>query len=117
MNTQIEELLTRLEEVNSEAADRSDPALHQKVDTVQVLELVRERGKLLDQLKPVLAAHAPVSYMEWNRLVVIHHQGTRILENLHQVRMRVASELGANASGRVFLDRMNSLLAPVPDRG
>lgn len=116
MNTQIEELLIRLEEVNSRAVDGSDLALHQAVDTVQVLELIRERGALLEQLKPVLASQAPVSYIEWNRLVIIHHQGSRILENLQQVRNRVALEIGANSSGRVFLQRVTSLLAPVPDR-
>lgn len=105
MSTQIEELLVRLEEVNAQAVDCSDP--------VQVLELVRKRGELIRQLKPVLAAAAPVSYTEWNRLVVIHHQGNRIFENLIQVRARVALEIGANASGRLFLERMTGLLPAV----
>lgn len=116
MNTQMEELLTRLEELNARAVESSDPVLHQAVDTVQVLELIKARGQLIAQLQPVLASHAPVSYVEWNRLVVIHHQGSRILENLMQVRTRVAVELGANSSGRVFLQRVTSMLAPVPDR-
>jgi hypothetical protein len=116
MDTLMEELLTRLEEVNSRAVDSSDPALHEVVNTVQVLELIRERGLLIEQLKPELAARAPVSYIEWNRLVIIHHQGARILENLKQVRSQVALELGANSSGRVFLQRVTSLLSPMPNR-
>ncbi len=112
MESQIGQLLTRLEEVNSRAVEGSDPALQPSVDTVGVLELIRERGQLLEQLRPVLAAHAPVSYVEWNRLVVIHHGGARILENLKQVRSRVASELGANSSGRYFLERVRSVLSP-----
>jgi hypothetical protein len=116
MNTEIDELLTRLEQLNCQAMDGSDPALQQSVDAVQVLELIRERGKLIEQLKPALAAHSPVSYVEWNRLVVIHRAGARILENLMTVRSRVASEIGSNASGRVFLERVTGLLAPVPER-
>jgi hypothetical protein len=105
MPTQIEELLARLEEVSVELVDRSDP--------MQVIELVRKRGELIRQLKPVLAVSSPVSYAEWNRLVVIHHQGHRIFENLTQMRARIALEIGANASGRLFLDRMTGFLPAV----
>lgn len=112
MSTQLEELLSRLEELSTQAVDSSDPALHPSVDTVGILEFIRERGSLIEQLRPVLAAHSPVSYVEWNRLIVIHHQGARILENVNHVRSRVAFELGSNASGRHFLERVNSMLPP-----
>jgi hypothetical protein len=115
MSTHIEELLTRLEEVNTRAVDSSDPALHQAVNTFQVLEIIEERGRLIEELQPVLAAHAPVSYVEWNRLVVVHHQGSLLLENLRQVRSRLALELGANNNSRLFLERVTGMLAPVQD--
>jgi hypothetical protein len=116
MNTEIDELLTRLEQLNCRAMDSSDPALEPNVDAAQLFELIRERGKLIEQLKPSLAAHAPVSYVEWNRLVVIHRAGARILDNLNVVRSRVASEIGANSSGRAFLERVTGLLAPFPEQ-
>lgn len=116
MNTEIDELLTRVEELTTLAMDSSDPVLQQSVDMVQVLQLIRERGKLLDQIKPMLRSHAPVSYVEWNRLVVIHRAGARILENLSQARSRVTSEIAANSSGRLFFARVTGLLAQVPER-
>jgi hypothetical protein len=112
MKTEIEDLLTRLEELSAEAVDRSDPAQENGVDTLQVRALLQERGRLIEELQPVLAANAPVSYLEWNRIVIIHHQGSRIQENLVQTRNQVALDLRVNSSGRVFLDRVSSMIAP-----
>ena len=86
------------------------------MNTVQVLELIQQRRKLIEQLQPLLIARSPVSYMEWNRLVVINHQGARIQENLSSTRNRVARELAGNASGRMFLDRVTSMIAPARNR-
>lgn len=110
MTSEIGNLLTLLEEVNSRAAENSDPSLNTAVDVVAVLELIKERGRLIEQLQPLLALHAPVSYVEWNRLVVIHHQGALISENLGRVRNQVALELGTSYGGRLFLERMTGML-------
>jgi hypothetical protein len=111
MKMRIEEILTRLEEWSAQAVDISDPLLQDRVDTTQVCELIQRRGELIEQLQPVLAANAPVSYLEWNRIVVVHHQGSRIQENLGKVRIQLALELGANSNGRMFLERVTSLIA------
>ena len=110
MNTELNHLLTRLEELSSEIADRSDPSLHENVDILEVRELIRERGKLIEQLQPMLAANTALSYEEWNRLVVLHHQGARIHENIERSRNRLVIDLSVNCSGRVFLDRITGLL-------
>ena len=110
MSKELEQLLTRLEELSAQAVDCSDPSLHERVDTLQIQNLVRERGELIQQLPPVLAAQGPVSYVEWNRIVIIHHQGSRIHENIERARNRLVVELSVNCSGRVFLDRMTGML-------
>ena len=112
MNPDIEALLTHLEEVSARAAESSHPLLNADMDTVQVLKLIQQRRKLIEQLQPLLAVHAPLSYIEWNRLMVIHHQGSRIQENLAITRNRLALELAGNAQGRMFLDRVKSMIAP-----
>jgi hypothetical protein len=108
MNTEIEELLIRLEQVSTEAADSFNPLLS---------DAIEERRKLIEKLQPVLASHAPLSYSEWNRLVVIHHQGSRIQANLERIRSQMALELGGNARGRLFLERVTSLITPALDQG
>jgi hypothetical protein len=108
MNTQLEELFSRLEHVSTELAESSDPLLTGAIE---------ERGELIQQLQRVLALQDPLSYSEWNRLVVIHHQGSRIQENLEKIRNRVALQLTENTGGRVFLERVTSMIAPVLEQG
>jgi hypothetical protein len=116
MNVKIDDLLTRMEGVSARAIDSSDSTLHDTVNMVQVRELIRERGSLLNELAPVLASDESLTYSEWNRLVVIHHQGVRLQENLINARNKAAFELGGNARGRVFLERITSLIAPFPNQ-
>lgn len=111
MKMQLEDLLTHLEQQSAQLVYISDLSLQEKVDTIQVRELLQCRRELIALLQPALAANAPVSYVEWNRMVVIHHQGLRIQENLAKVRSQLAFELGANANGRMFLQRVTNMIA------
>jgi hypothetical protein len=108
MNTELEDLLSRLEQVSAEAAESSNPLLAGAIE---------ERGKLIEQIQPVLASHVPLSYSEWNRLVIVHHQGSRIQENLENIRNQVVLELGGNTRGRLFLERVTSMISPALDQG
>ena len=107
----MNEILTRLEEVSARAVDCSESTVHDTVDIVQVCELIQERGSLLNQLQPILACDGSLTYPEWNRLVMIHRQGARLQENLIKARHKTALELGGNARGRVFLERVTGLIA------
>lgn len=113
---ELEDLLTRLEEVSARADEVCDPELVETANIDQVVELIKARGELIGQLQRLLASHSPVSFMEWNRLVVIHRQGTRLQENSQRVRSQVVRALAANSSGRVFLERVTGMLTPAPNR-
>jgi hypothetical protein len=108
MDKQLEELFSRLEQVSTELAESSDPLL---------TDAIEERGELIEQLQRELVLQGPLSYSEWNRLVVIHHQGARIQENLLKIRNQVALELTGHSGGRMFLERVTSMIAPVLEQG
>jgi hypothetical protein len=104
VSTSIHELLSRLEDVSTEAVRITDPALNTTVDTVAALDKITERGQLVQQLNTELDAAGLLSYADFNRLVVIHYQGSRADENLKLTRSQLAGELSANTRERAFLD-------------
>ena len=104
MSASIHELLSRLEDVSAEAVNITDLALNPVVDTVTALNKIVERGELIQQLHTELAAAGPLSYTDFNRLVIIHYQGSRADENLKLTRSQLAGQLSSNTRERAFLD-------------
>ena len=104
MSASIHELLGRLEDVSAEAVNITDLALNPVVDAVAALDKITERGELVQQLNTELAVAGPLSYADFNRLVIIHYQGSRADENLKMTRSQLAGELSANTRERAFLD-------------
>lgn len=117
MNTPLDDLLGRLEEVSTEAAKITDPALSEAVDTIAALDKIKERGSLVQQLNTELKSAGPLSYTDFNRLVIIHYQGSRAEENLRLVRNQLAGQLSANTRERAYLDCVTGgLETPPPTR-
>ncbi len=100
----IDELLSQLENVSAEAVRITDPALNETSESVAAFEKISERGVLLQQLHTELAVAGPLSHTEFNRLVVIHHQGSRAEENLRLTRNQLAGRLSAHTRERAYLD-------------
>ena len=104
--TNFEIVLGSLESVTAKAVQITDPSLNEVVDTIEALDLVEERGTLLRGLKEVLSQVPQLTYIEWNRLVIVQFQGTRIEANLNLVRSTLAAQLSGNAQDRALLARM-----------
>jgi hypothetical protein len=110
MNSGIEDLLAQLETVSTELTEMTERSLAGADNLLEVLDLLSHRGSLVERVSSLLAQSAPVSYSEWNRLVIIHYQGQRIDTNLSTKRADILSQLTANAQGQTFLNRMTSLV-------
>lgn len=104
MSARLDDLLSRLEDVSAEAVRLTDPALNDVADSAAAFEKVNERGGLVQQLNAELAAAHPLSYTDFNRLVVIHYQGSRVQENLRLTRNQIAGQLSANNRERAYFD-------------
>ena len=100
----IDELFSQLENVSAEAVRITDPALNEMAGSVAVFEKISERGVLLQQLHAELEAAGQLSYTGFNRLVVIHYQGSRAEENLRLMRNQLACRLSAHTRERAYLD-------------
>jgi hypothetical protein len=115
MNSDIENLLGQLETISAELTEMTEHSLSGADNLVEVLDLITGRGALVEKLSGDLAARSsPVSYSDWNRLVVIHHQGQRIGTNLSAKRNDILGQLAVNAQGQALLNRMNALVEEGP---
>ncbi len=110
----IDKLLSRLENVSTEAVRITDPVLDATPDSVVAFEKISERGVLLQQLCTELGAAGPLSYPDFNRLVVIHYQGSRAEENLRLMRNQLAGRLSSHTRERAYLDCITAGLNAPP---
>ena len=104
MSPLIDSLLPQLESVTARIFEMTEAALSAGDNIVQISDLVSERGLLVKQLDDLLAKNSPLSYSDWNRLVVIHNQGQRIEMNLQSTRGRIVNQIAMNARGQAFLN-------------
>ena len=100
----IDELFSQLENVSAEAVRITDPALNEMAGSIAAFEKISERGVLLQQLHAEIETAGPLSYTDFNRLVVIHYQGSRAEENLRLTRNQLAGRLSAHTRERAYLD-------------
>jgi hypothetical protein len=114
MNNAVHQLLTRLEEVSAKAVDATDIVPRDGLDTAVASSLIEERGALIAELNDVLRAAEPVSYIEWNRLVVVQYQGNRIQANLLRFRSQAVLALAGNARAQAFIERLSGAISERP---
>src|ERR1035441_1309140 len=111
MNTLVEGLLGRLEDLTAEAVKATNPALPEVVDPIAALELIGRRGALINELKSALSLPAePLSYTDFNRLVVIHFQGRQAESHLINYRNQLADLLSTNTRERTLFDRITGMV-------
>jgi hypothetical protein len=93
-----DELLTELESVSAAAL------LHASTgDTICAASSIERRGVLIQKLTAMMAQSEPLSYTDWNRLVVIHYQGSRIAVDLHAARVQIAHEFVETSREHAYL--------------
>lgn len=68
-----------------------------------LLSLLSERGELIGVLTKHMEG-VTATYVEWNRMVVIQHQGLQIEVNLRAARQRLVTQASAQDRNRAYLD-------------
>jgi len=112
MTGSIESLLDRLEKISADAVAATDPA-RSTADAPIGAELIEERGKLIEEFRVALGnISMPLSYTDWNRLVIVHHQGVRIHDNLQRTRSELVAQLTANCREQAFLECVAGMVEP-----
>jgi hypothetical protein len=99
MNENIDGLLTELEELSAKALEQVDQS-----ELTTAVQLVEQRGAAIGRLQTAIASSGPLSYVEWNRMTVIHCQGNRLQSALEGLRGRLAAELVLSAREHALLD-------------
>ena len=100
---EFETLLRDLEEVTEQAflltlADSCSDA-----DFSRCLSHIEKRSALIRRLGSVAG---PLSYTDYNRLVIIGFQGQRLQENLMRLRMQLAAAVAANRQQSTYAERV-----------
>jgi hypothetical protein len=106
MNKTVDEMLTTLEEVSAKVVDATDITQRDTLDASLTIPLIEKRGALIAELNNVLRTSEPLSYSEWNRLVIVHYQGNRIQANLLGLRSQAVVALADNARAQAFIERL-----------
>jgi hypothetical protein len=98
----VDHYLTELEELSARALELADAG-----DTVAAAVVVNHRGEAVQRLQ---ALSEPLSYTDWNRLVVIHYQGNQIAASLATARKQIASEFLESAREHAFLECIGGVI-------
>lgn len=93
--TIVDELLTELEQLSARGLELAEAG-----DTVAAVPVIEARGNVVDRLTSL---SEPLSYADWNRLVVIHYQGNRIAASLQAARKVIAAEFLDTVRNDAFL--------------
>jgi hypothetical protein len=108
MTAQIDDLLTMLEAVSSEALQSMDGV--PEVELEAAIERVAKRGALIAQLHADLPAHSPVPYTVFNRMVVLQHQGAQMEAQLRKLREALDSALNESQRHQAFANSLSRTL-------
>jgi hypothetical protein len=108
MLAQIDDLLTMLEAVSSEAVQIMDGA--PEVELEAAIERIAKRGALIAQLHADLPAHSPVPYTVFNRMVVLQHQGAQMEAQLRKLREALDSGLNESQRHQAFANSLSHVL-------
>lgn len=109
------ELLTSLEEVTAKALGLSEPALGLGADLPETLVLIRQRDALIRGLCEMLPGR-DLSYVEYNRTLILSYQGQRLQDQLSDVRTLLATSLAAAMHQRAYAERVSGTVIgePIP---
>lgn len=106
-------LLSQLEQLSSDILGRLTPSGDSFASPDGLATLIEQRGVLIDQL----ANHVhgtTATYVEWNRMVVIHHAGQLIEAGLREARKHLTAQASVSGRDRAFLDCVNGVFT-APD--
>ena len=84
-----------------------------KCDTKELLADLQQRTALIGQLSEALRSSPPLSYPEYNRLIIIQAQGQKIQASLEQMRGLIAAEMSGFGRDRMYADRLASQLPDI----
>jgi hypothetical protein len=108
MNSSVGALLRRLEEVSADLVGALE--LPAEADLTTVAELMETRCCLIDDLKFETANAGPFSYTDFNRMVIIHVQGSRVETRLQAIRQELKAAQGMNAQARAYIHCVHGVL-------
>jgi hypothetical protein len=100
---EFETLLRDLEEVTEQALSLTRAEACSDADFAHCHSLVEKRSTLIRRLENV---EGPLSYTDYNRLVIIGFQGQRLQENLLRLRMQLAAAVAANRQQSAYAKRV-----------
>ena len=106
----LEDLLSQLERITTEAVGAAAGA--EKSDFDRAVRLIVQRGELVRQLHDVIAASGPLSYMEFNRMVVVHHQGAQIEAGMKKTRETLQHARAEAERQRAYANCLHRMVAP-----
>ena len=112
MPDRFEELLPQLERLTASILKES--AAPDNYDPEHLNASLEQRSALVRQLSDCVTSSPPVSYTEYNRLVIVHFQGGQIEANLRNMRRGIATELSCGARDRRYADRIAGQFPPTP---
>jgi len=102
----VDHLLTELEQLSARALELADAG-----DTMEAATVVARRGEAVERLQKL---SEPLSYPDWNRLVVIHYQGNQLAASLTSARRRIAAEFLETAREDAFLGCIGGVVDTEP---
>jgi hypothetical protein len=101
-------LLSQLEQISSDILSRLTPSADAFASPEGLTTLIEQRGALIHQLAKHVDG-ATATYVEWNRMVVIHHAGGQIEAGLRDARRQVTAQASVSGRDRAFLDCVNGV--------
>jgi hypothetical protein len=101
-------LLSHLEQISSDILGRLTPPADAFASPEELTALIAERGELIHQLTKHVDG-VTASYVEWNRMVVIHHAGGQIEAGLRDARRQLTAQASVSGRDRAFLDCVNGV--------
>jgi hypothetical protein len=110
MEMEINELLGRLEELSSALTRTVDAAAGVESDGDTVAGLLVQRGQAIEELTRAIAARGPLTYIEFNRMAVIHYQGNQAAIGLKQIRDEMDAALASTTRKQAFANRIAGTL-------
>ena len=108
MKSSLDALLSTLEQVSADLTGALE-ALGD-ADLTTVAGLLETRRQLIDDLKAATSSDGPFSYTDFNRMVVIHVQGSRAETRLQALRENLKAASSMNAQQRAYIHCVSGVL-------
>jgi hypothetical protein len=109
MPPHLDIVLEEIEQVTAAIVDQSSEV--NACDMVSLNVALRRRSELMRNLAEALRAETPVGPDEYNRLIVLHVQGTKINSNLLRIRDLLTTKLHQRSRERRYAERLADQVA------